>query len=223
MPPVKLSREEFEKRYRARFADPAFKPLQREIDAIVKAAWDAYSHSRKAPVTRKAGPGFADPDYEISVDWLAAREAILDAQRRHDDAGEEAAHPHGQRFLAQRTLLSGRNVEDLAGWSSSPSRYFPKWDLPSTFLDLSRLTSEFGKQIHPCKSCVSTSMPLCHWALQLLSQLFAGQTDDWMNEIYPLWVAAHGVMIAAPVKLVSRADRIEGHDGPAGLRRRRQP
>jgi hypothetical protein len=39
-------------------------------------------------VTRKAGPGFADPDYEISVDWLAAREAILAAQRRHDDADE---------------------------------------------------------------------------------------------------------------------------------------
>jgi len=35
--------------------------LRRELDAIVAAACDAYSHSRKAPVTRKAGPGFADP------------------------------------------------------------------------------------------------------------------------------------------------------------------
>ena len=35
MPSVELSREEFEKRYRSRFADPAFKPLQRELDAIV--------------------------------------------------------------------------------------------------------------------------------------------------------------------------------------------
>src|SRR6266576_6821982 len=80
MPPVKLPREEFEKRYRSRFADPAFKPLQRELDAIIAAAWDGYSNSRKAPVTRKAGPGFADPDYDIAVDWLAAREAILAAQ-----------------------------------------------------------------------------------------------------------------------------------------------
>ena len=86
MPAVKLPRTEFEKRYRSRFVDPAFQPLQRELDAIVEAAWDAYSHSRKAPHTRRAGPGFADPDYEISVDWLAAREAILEAQRRHDDA-----------------------------------------------------------------------------------------------------------------------------------------
>jgi polyphosphate kinase 2 (PPK2 family) len=62
MPSVELSREEFEKRYRSRFADPAFEPLSRELDAITAAAWDAYSNSRKAPLTRKAGPGFADPD-----------------------------------------------------------------------------------------------------------------------------------------------------------------
>ena len=88
MPSVELSREEFEKRYRSRFRDPAFEPLARELDAIVAAAWDGYSNSRKAPHTSKAGPGFADPDYDLSVDWLAAREAILEAQRRHDDAGE---------------------------------------------------------------------------------------------------------------------------------------
>src|ERR1700738_4389654 len=86
MPSVKLSREEFEKRYRSRFADPAFKPLQRELDAIIAAAWDGYANSRKAPITRKAGPGFADPDYDISVDWLGAGAAILRAQRGHADA-----------------------------------------------------------------------------------------------------------------------------------------
>src|SRR6266481_3629378 len=88
MPSVELSREEFEKRYRSRFVDPAVEPLQRELDAITAAAWDGYSNSRKSPETRKAGPGFADPDYDISVDWLAARNAILSAQRRHDDASE---------------------------------------------------------------------------------------------------------------------------------------
>src|SRR3981189_322348 len=88
MPSVELSREEFEKRYRSRFVDPAFKPLQRELDAIVAAAWDGYSNSRKAPLTRKAGPGFADPDYEIGIDWLAAPEAPLAGQRGHDDGNE---------------------------------------------------------------------------------------------------------------------------------------
>ena len=89
MPPVKLSRDEFEKRYRRRFIDPAFEPLGKEIDAIIAAAWDAYSRSRKAPLTRKAGAGFADPDYEIAIDWLSTRDAINQAQRRHDDPHEQ--------------------------------------------------------------------------------------------------------------------------------------
>jgi hypothetical protein len=63
----------------------ASRPLDRELSAIVDAAWDVYTNSRKSPLTQKAGPGFADPDYETSVDWLAAREAILAAQCRHDD------------------------------------------------------------------------------------------------------------------------------------------
>src|SRR3954447_12898840 len=88
MPPVKLDRAEFERRFKSAFVDPAFDPLERELRAIAAAAWDAYSNSRKAPHTRKAGPGFADPDYDLSVDWLAARDGIFAAQRRHDDAGE---------------------------------------------------------------------------------------------------------------------------------------
>src|SRR5437764_11137757 len=85
MPAVKLDRSEFEKRYRARFIDPAFQPLQKELDAIIGAAWEAYSDSRKSPLTRKAGPGFSDPEYDLAVDWLAAREAIERAQQQHDD------------------------------------------------------------------------------------------------------------------------------------------
>jgi hypothetical protein len=66
MPPVKLTKAEFETRFRSRFADPAFDHLQREIAAVTDAAWDGYSHSRKAPRTRKAGPEFADPDYDLA-------------------------------------------------------------------------------------------------------------------------------------------------------------
>ena len=46
MPPVKLTRGEFEKRYRSRFLDPVFRPLVSELNAIIDAAWDAYSNSR---------------------------------------------------------------------------------------------------------------------------------------------------------------------------------
>lgn len=66
-------------------------------------------------------------------------------------------------------------------------------------LDLSRLTSEFGRHIHPCKACVSTAMPLCHWPCSCYPNHALGQTDDWMAEIYPKWVAAYGVMILSPV------------------------
>ena len=66
-------------------------------------------------------------------------------------------------------------------------------------LDLSRLTSEYGRQIHPCKACFSTSPALCHWPCSCYPNHSLGQVHDWMNEIYPRWVAAHGVMIITPV------------------------
>ena len=219
MPSVELSREEFEKRYRGRFADPAFEALQRELEAIIEAAWDGYSNSRKAPVTRKAGPGFADPAYDISVDWLAAREAILAAQRRHDAADE-----------TPRILLingSSRSEHTCPGEMSKTWRLvkiaepvFQEMGFAVDILDLSRLASEFGKQIHPCKSCVATSMALCHWPCSCYPNYALDQTDDWMNEIYPLWVAAHGIMIVTPVNwyhaptgLKAMIDRLVCADG----------
>ena len=41
MPPVKLSREEFERRYRRRFVDPVFESVERELAVVIDAAWDA--------------------------------------------------------------------------------------------------------------------------------------------------------------------------------------
>ena len=67
------------------------------------------------------------------------------------------------------------------------------------FLDLSRLNSEYGRRIFPCKACVSTAMPLCHWPCSCYPNHYMGQVQDWMNEIYARWVAAHGVMIVTPV------------------------
>ncbi len=219
MPPVTLSRAEFERRYRSRYADPVFRPLARELDAIVTAAWDAYSHSRKAPITRRAGPGFADPDYEIAVDWLAGRDAILDAQRRHDDANG-----------SPRILIvngSSRSEHTCPGEMSKTWRMvqaaepvFVEMGFAVDILDLSRVASEFGKHIHPCKACVSTSVALCHWPCSCYPNYSLGQTDDWMNEIYPLWVAAHGIMIVAPVNwyhapttLKAMIDRLVCADG----------
>src|ERR1700704_2123710 len=83
MTPRKLDRASFQDRFLSAFIDPYFDRLRRELKAIADVAWDAYSSSRKSPLTRKAGPGFADPDYELAVDWLAARDAIRQAEADH--------------------------------------------------------------------------------------------------------------------------------------------
>jgi multimeric flavodoxin WrbA len=193
--------------------------LQRELQAITAAAWDAYAAGRKAPVTRKAGPGFADPDYEIALDWLAAREAVIAAQARHDD-------PAG----TSRVLLingSSRTEHTCPGEMSKSWRLveiarqiFDGRGFAVDVLDLSRTVSEFGRNIHPCKACVSTAMPLCHWPCSCYPNYSLGQVQDWMNEIYPLWVAAHGIMIVAPVNwhhvpgaLKAMIDRLVCADG----------
>jgi multimeric flavodoxin WrbA len=87
-------------------------------------------------------------------------------------------------------------------------------------LDLSLLTSQYGRQILPCKACVSTAMPLCHWPCSCYPNHGLGQVNDWMAEIYPKWVAAHGVMIVTPVNwyqapsgLKAMIDRLVCADG----------
>jgi multimeric flavodoxin WrbA len=87
-------------------------------------------------------------------------------------------------------------------------------------LDLSRLASEYGRVIYPCKSCVSTAMPLCHWPCSCYPNHAIGQVNDWMSEIYPMWVRAHGIMIVTPVNwyqapsgLKSMIDRLVCADG----------
>jgi multimeric flavodoxin WrbA len=219
MPARKLDRATFEQRFLSRFTDPAFAPLHGELRAIVAAAWDAYAAGRKAPLTRAAGPGFADPDYEIAVDWLRAREAIAAAQARHDD-------PEG----ARRILLingSSRTEHTCPGEMSKSWRLlqiaraaFDGKGFAVDVLDLSRTVSEFGRTIHPCKSCASTAMPLCHWPCSCYPNHSLGQVHDWMNEIYPLWVGAHGIMIVTPVNwdhapgpLKAMLDRLVCADG----------
>jgi hypothetical protein len=85
MPDVTLSREVFAERFRARFYDPAFDAAKGEIDKLLDIAWKSYSDSNKSPRTRKAGKGFADPDYDLSVEWIEASRNIAKAQARHDD------------------------------------------------------------------------------------------------------------------------------------------
>jgi multimeric flavodoxin WrbA len=193
-----ISRADFERRFKARFSDPAFADQASAIEGLLTVAWEGYCEARKSPRKRKAGPGFADPDYEISVDWLQARDAIQQAQGRHDDRSQ----PH-------RVLLicgAARNDKSCPGEMSKTYRLvqmaksvFENAKVEVDLLDLSVLTSEFGKIIYPCKGCVSSSMPLCHWPCSCYPNHGLGQVNDWMSELYPRWVAAHGIMIVTPV------------------------
>src|SRR3954468_14033235 len=88
MPEVRLDEAEFKRRFKSQFADPAFVPLARELERIAHAAWDGYANSRKSPRTEKAGAGYADPDYDLAVDWIAAKRAIEKARAEHEDAAQ---------------------------------------------------------------------------------------------------------------------------------------
>ena len=80
MPSPQLGKAAFKDRFKSQFQDPAFRPLDAELDQIAQVAWDGYSNARKSPLTRKAGEEFKDPDYDLAADWLAARDAIGEAQ-----------------------------------------------------------------------------------------------------------------------------------------------
>jgi len=198
MPSPRLNAAEFRKRFLAQFQDPAFAPLAGELDKIAATAWDAYAHSRKAPRTRKAGDEFADPNYDLSVDWLAARTAIADAQRRHDEKSRPAILLINCSSRSEHTcpgeMSKSYRLAEIARevFAAAPGTVIE-------LLDLSRLASEYGRHIHPCKACFSTVAALCHWPCSCYPNYSLGQTQDWMNEIYPTWVAAHGIMIITPV------------------------
>jgi multimeric flavodoxin WrbA len=199
MPPTGLTKDAFLLRFFARFADPAFNPVRAELDRVAQVAWDGYTQNRKAPRTQTAGPEFAHPAYDLSVDWLEARDAVQDAAERH-------ANP----ALPSRLLLingSPRSEHTCPGEMSKTYRLLEaardviasEAAMQCEVLDLSRLASEYGKQIHPCKACFSTSPALCHWPCSCYPNHAMGQVNDWMNDIYPMWVAAHGIMIVSPV------------------------
>ena len=191
-----ISRSEFERHFREAFYDPRFAAV--DIEPLIDIAWRNYCESRKAPRTRKAGPEFADPQYDLSVEWLDTRSRIAAASEHQADTQ-----------AASRVLLicaASRNDKTCPGEMSKTYRLvqIAKQALESQacevdLLDLSELASGYKRVIYPCKACVSTAMPLCHWPCSCYPNHALGQVNDWMNEIYPRWAAAHGVLIVTPV------------------------
>jgi multimeric flavodoxin WrbA len=206
--PAPLSRDEFGRRFRGQFVDPAFQAEGEALARIEEIAWHGYGEGRKAPITKKAGPGYADPDYDLSVDWIEARARIDRAQAAWADPKTKT-----------RALVicgSPRNDGTCPGEISKTFRLasLVKDELAAAqievdFLDLSLLTSEYGRKIHPCKGCVSTAMPLCHWPCSCYPNHALNQVHDWMNEIYERWVAAHAIVIVTPTHWYSTSSALK--------------
>lgn len=196
--PAMLTREEFGRRFRLSFVDPLFDVASSAIAQIEDIAWQAYVEGRKSPRARQAGEGFSDPAFELSAEWLDTRQRLFRAQ----DAWARPTSP-------TRVLLicgASRNDGTCPGEMSKSFRLlagvrevFAASGMETDVLDLSLLASEYGRRIHPCKGCVSTAMPLCHWPCSCYPNHALGQTNDWMAEIYERWTAAHAVVIVTPV------------------------
>ena len=110
---VALSREAFERRIRERFYDPAFETVASQIDAIVKVAWGVYHEYRKSPRKRRAGPGFFDPEFELPVEWLDARQRIIDAetrQKQDDSTGDITFSAPSGNFRSEVSVSLGTTV-----------------------------------------------------------------------------------------------------------------
>lgn len=194
----RMTRQAFHERFMARFYDPAFRAEDESIARLESIAWEAYASARKSPVTKKAGMGFTDPDYDLSVEWRAASERIQAAQAR------QRARATPSRVLIVNA--SSRNDYTCPGEMSKSFRLgkLAQQVLEGEccevdFLDLSRLNSDHDLHIHPCKGCVSTAMPLCHWPCSCYPNHSLGLVNDWMNEIYERFAACHGVIFVTPV------------------------
>lgn len=198
MPDPKLDRIAFERRFLARFADPAFDVMRPDLLRAAEIAWRAYDEGRKAPVTRKAGAGYADPAYDLSVDWLDARAAIDAARAEYDDSDGPTrvllinASPRSDRTCPGEISKTWRLVEMARTALVNDG-------VQCEILDLARLASGYDLTIHPCKACFSTSPALCHWPCSCYPNHSLAQVNDAMNDIYPMWVRAHGIMIVTPV------------------------
>ena len=59
-----------------------------ELEKVFEVAWDGYINYRKAPRTRPAGKGYADPKYQLSVEWSETRAKL--AGRREAPEGARA-------------------------------------------------------------------------------------------------------------------------------------
>jgi len=116
------------------------------------------------------------------VQWRETRDRLLAAVEKQRDPSTRSrvlvivgsARNDGTcpGEMSKSFRLAGLAREELAGR-----------EIEVDLLDLSHLTSEYGRRIFPCKGCVSTAQPLCHWPCSCYPNHSLGQTGDWMADI----------------------------------------
>ncbi|RZJ19237.1 MAG: flavodoxin family protein [Haliea sp.] len=196
--PAPIARAQFHTRFLQSFQDPAFEAEREALGRLEEIAWEAYQEGRKAPHTHKAGPGFADPQYDLSDEWRATSLRLKAAQA----AWSNPSTPSRVLVICASPRNDGTCPGEISKtWrmSKMARETLQAAGVEVDLLDLSLVTSEYDLHIHPCKGCVSTAMPLCHWPCSCYPNHADRQTGDWMNEIYERWVSAHGVIIMTPV------------------------
>src|SRR5688572_3698591 len=82
---VPLTKAQFRERFFAKFYDPAYDKFRPELEKVCEVSWDGYSQSRKAPRTRPAGKAYADPRYQLSVQWSETHATLKAAEARQKD------------------------------------------------------------------------------------------------------------------------------------------
>jgi multimeric flavodoxin WrbA len=196
---VPLTKEQFRARFDARFYDPAFDAVRAELEKVFEKAWDGYIVYRKSPRKQPAGAGYADTGFQLPIEWMETRAAIQAAERRQKDPKSPSRILIVNGSTRSEHTCPGEisKTRRLAQHAQKAVEALPGFEVD--FLDVSNMADEPYKTIYPCKACVSTAQPLCHWPCSCYPNHAMGQVNDWMNEIYPRWVAAHGVMILCPV------------------------
>jgi len=196
---VPLTKDQFRARFMARFYDPSFAAVADELDRVFETAWDGYQQYRKSPRTQLAGEGYADPEHPLPLEWVTAKRSIDDAMNAQRDQSRPSRILLVSASTRSEHTCPGEvsKTRRLAEHAKQTIESLPNHEVD--LLDMSALADEPLKVIYPCKACVSTAQPLCHWPCSCYPNHALGQAGDWMNEIYPRWAAAHGVFVITPV------------------------
>ena len=126
--PYKLKRSEFSNKFNKSFLDPAFRVEVDAIDKFEEIAWHAFIDGRKAPLTQKAGKGYANPTYELSSEWVATKKILEKAQAQWKDSKTKSR--------VQLICASARNDGTCA---SEMSKSFRLMEIAKNYLILQNL------------------------------------------------------------------------------------